>query len=552
MPSSYASLKATIFVIFMTAMVGAICVSSCAAQASVSPAQTGQRSEQAARLVAEGVMALERNDESAARTLFQKALELNPDDTAAHTYLGIFADRAGNLAEAERHFAAAAIGDPSSPSALNNYGAVLLKLGRLPQAAAQFELSLRLNKDQPSALANLAQIRFAGGTPEDLLTARQLFERAYALTPDLELARAIIVAALRLKDQEAAAKYYPEYAARLAGASSQSASASSRAELGSALFEAGLYREAVVELNAATSADPSNTEAILRLAKSYLALNEAASAGRTLESAVARGLDTAPVYALLASVYEKSGHVENAIPAMRLAIQRDPQSELYRFNYGMLLTNALAPEAAVIRLKEALATFPRSAHLWLALGIAHYKVGRNDEAGKALLRATELDPKAAPAYAYLGMTYVEVGQYDAAIKQYERALSVNDKLGVVNYLIADALLKQATTDGARLETLLLRAVKLEPSFAPARLALGKLYARTNRFAEAAGEFERVIKLDANIAEAYYQLGRVYTKLKRTSEAQATLATFKRLTDEQKEQEQRARADIVRRLANVFF
>jgi Tfp pilus assembly protein PilF len=536
----------------MTLMAAGAWVSPCAAQASVSSAPTGQRAEQAARLVAEGVTALERGDETAAIDLFKKALELNPDDVTAHTYLGVFADRAGNLAEAERHFSAAAINDPSSPAARNNYGAILLKLGRLPQAASQFEASLRLNKDQPSALVNLAQIRFSSGTPDDLRTARQLFERAYALAPDLELARAIIVAALRLKDREAAARYYPEYSARLAGADGPSTKAASRAELGSALFEAGLFKEAVAELDAAVSAEPSNTEAILRLAKSYLALDEPASAGRTLESALARGLDTAPVYALLASVYEKSGHVENAIPAMRLAIQRDPQSELYRFNYAMLLTNAMAPEAAVIRLKEALEAFPRSAHLWLALGIAHYKVGRNDEAAKALLHATELDPKAAPAYAYLGMTYVEVGQYEAAIKQYERALAINEKLGVVNYLIADALLKQATADTARVEALLLSAVKLEPTFAPARLALGKHYVRTNRFAEAASEFERVIKLDANIAEAYYQLGRVYTKLKRMSEAQATLATFKRLTDEQKEQEQKARGDIVRRLANVLF
>lgn len=551
-PRPCISLKGAIVALCIMLMAAGACVSPCAAQVSVSSARTGQRAEQAAQLIAEGLKALERGDETAAIALFKKALELNPDDATAHTYLGIFADRAGNLAEAERHFAAAAVNDPSSPSARNNYGAILLKLGRLPEAASQFENSLRLNKDQPSALANLAQIRFSSGTPDDLRTARQLFERAYALAPDLELARAIIVAALRLKDREAAARYYPEYAARLAGAGSQSTGAASRAELGSALFEAGLYKEAIAELDAAVGAEPSNTEAILRLAKSYLALSDPVSAGRTLESALARGLDTAPVYALLASVYEKSGHVENAIPAMRLAIQRDPQSELYRFNYAMLLTNAMAPEAAVIRLKEALGAFPRSAHLWLALGIAHYKVGRNDEATKALLHAIELDPKAAPAYAYLGMTYVEVGQYDAAIRQYERALAINEKLGVVNYLIADALLKQAAADNARIEALLVRAVKLEPTFAPARLALGKLYVRTNRFAEAASEFERVIKLDANIAEAYYQLGRVYTKLKRMSEAQATLATFKRLTDEQKEQEQKARGDIVRRLANVLF
>ena len=58
----------------------------------------------------------------------------------------------------------------------------------------------------------------------------------------------------------------------------------------------------------------------------------------------------------------------------------------------------------------------------------------------------------------------------------------------------------------------------EPSFAQARLALGKLYLRTDRLPEAVGELERVIKLDPNLAEAYYHLGRAYVKLKRTAEA----------------------------------
>ena len=546
----FTSLKATLFAVILTAAAAANWAAPCAAQVSIS--STNGRAEQAARLVAEGVAALQRNDESAARGLFQKALELNPNDVAAHSYLGVMADGAGDLAEAERHFAAAAIADPASPSARNNFGAILLKLGRLKMAATQFEISLRLDKNQSSALVNLAQIRFAGGTPEELRTAHALFERAFALAPDAEIARALVVIALRLGNKEAAAKYLPEYAARLEGASSQTINATSRGELGSALLEAGFFKEAVVELNAALSFEPSNTEAILRLAKAHLGLKDFPAAGRTLEGAVARGIDSAPIYALLASVYEKSGHVENAIPAMRLAIQRDPQSEVYRFTYGMLLTSVLAPEAAVIRLKEAIEAFPRSARLRLALGIAHFKAGRNDEAAQTLRQAIELDPKVATAYAYLGMTYVETGQYAEAIKQYERALAVNEQLGVVNFLIADVLVKQAPPDNARIETQLLHAVKLEPSFALAHLALGKLYFRTNRLEEAASELERVIKLDANLAETYYQLGRVYTKLKRAAEAQATLATFKRLSDEQKEQEQKARGEIVRRLANVNF
>ena len=508
--------------------------------------------DHASRLIAEGVAALERGDLAVAKERFQQLLAARPSDLTAHTYLGVIADRAGDLAEAERHFSSAAAIDPNSPSARNNYGAILLKLGRTKKAAAQFEGSLKLDKNQPSALVNLAQIRFSGGAPEELRSARDLFERAYALAPDAEIARALVVVSLRTGERETAAKYFKEYSAKLPGATSQTTAALMRAELGGALFEAGLLQEALTELSAAVSADPSNSESIVRLAKTYLALNDLPAAGRTLESAVARGVFTAPIYALLSSVYEQSGHIENAIPAMRLAIEREPQSEYYRFAYGMLLANSLAPRAAVIRLEEALQLFPRSARLWLALGIAHFKGGMNDKAAAAIRRAIELDPRFAPAFAYLGMTHVEVVQYDEAIKRYEEALAINEKLGVVDYLIADVLLKQTNSDSVRIENHLRRAVKWEPSFIPAHLALGKLYSRKNRLDEAAAELEIVVKLDPNLAEAHYQLGRVYTRLKRTSEAQNTLATFKRLSETQKEQEQNERRDIVRRLAGVRF
>ncbi|MCM3872462.1 MAG: tetratricopeptide repeat protein [Pyrinomonadaceae bacterium] len=523
---------------------------------SLSAAQTStpnSRADQAARLVAEGVAALERSDRAAAASLFQRALSLKPNDAAAHTYLGVLADGAGDLAAAESHFAAAAAAEPSSPSARNNLGAVLLKRGFPKQAAEQFEASIRLDKNQPNALFNLAQIRFSGGTPNDLRAARELFARAYSLTPDAEGGRALVVVSLRLGEREAAAKYYGEYTQRfLTGTGAVTTGAVARADLGAALLEAGLLKEAEAELTAAIMLEPSDQASVLRLARVFLAGKNLPAAGKTLEAAVARGLDAAPIYALLASVYEQSGHIENAIPAMRLAIQRDPQSETYRFAYGMLLTNLLAPKAAVIRLKEALDLFPRSARLWFALGIAHFKDNRNDEAAKAFARSIEIDPQFAPPFAYLGMTYVEVGQYEEAIRSYEHALAVNDKLGVVDYLIAEVLLKEASPDHPRIEAHLARAVKLEPSFAPARLALGKVYARTNRLNEASSELEHVIQLDPNLAEAYYQLGRVYSRQKRTSEAQTTMATFKRLSEKQKEQEMNNRREIVRKLATVLF
>ncbi|MDQ1524822.1 MAG: hypothetical protein QOE47_2746, partial [Pyrinomonadaceae bacterium] len=279
-------------------------------------AATGQRAD---ALVAAGVAALERDDAAAAKASFERALEMDRRNVAAHTYLGVLADRAGQLAEAEQHFAAAAVNAPLSAQARNNHGAILLRLGRTQQAAAQFEISLKLAPDQPSALVNLAQILFAAGTPEQLARARALFERARRIAPDASVARSLVVVALRLNDAAAAKEYYRDYKSLNAPADAADANeaASAHAALGAALLAAGLSDEAVAELEAAHALAPSETDVILQLARAQLARGDVAAAGRTLEGAVARGIQAAPVFAALAEVYVKSNHIENAIPAMR-------------------------------------------------------------------------------------------------------------------------------------------------------------------------------------------------------------------------------------------
>jgi protein O-GlcNAc transferase len=558
LPTSQFRLAALLVSLTATAAVAAHGAAPAAAHARTQkPAAASapaRHAEQASTLVAQGVAALEANDAATAKNLFRRALTIDPKNVTAHTYLGALADRAGELKEAETHFAAAAQAAPRSPQTLNNYGAILFRLGRREQAAAQFEASLKLDARQPSALVNLAQIRFASGTPADLRAARTLFERARAIAPDAEIGRALTVVSLRLSEREAAKNYYREYASHLSGANAAPASVSpqSRAELGAALLEAGLFEEATAELDATVAADAANVAAIVNLARALRARKDVSAAGRLLEAAVARGLEDARLFAALADLYESIGRVENAIPAMRLAVERAPASEEYRFRYALLLINSQAPKAAVIRMQEALQTFPRSAKLWFALGLAHMSEHQSAEAAPAFARAVELDPRAAPALAYLGLAYADQGRYDEAVTFYERAVAVNDQLATVHYLLADIFQKQNPSDTARPEKSLLRAISLDPTLASARLALGKLYLRTERLEAAVEQLQRAVSLDPNSAETHYQLGRVYTRLKRTAEAQAALATFKRLNEGQKEQVQNDRKEIVRRLASVHF
>jgi tetratricopeptide (TPR) repeat protein len=425
-------------------------------------------------------------------------------------------------------------------------------MGRTERAAAEFELSLKLQARQPNALVNLAQIRFATGTPESLREAHELFARAFQLAPDVEIARALLIVALKLNDKQAAAAGYRDYMARLEHAPASVTAAAPRAELGSALIEAGLFNEAAEELRAALAQEPANIKMILQLARAHLARKEIPAAGRTLEAAVARGIQSAEIYAALAEVYEASGHVENAIPAMRLAIEQDPKNEAYRFRYAMLLNDTKVPAAAIIRLQEALKEFPKSVKLWFALGVAQSASNQTDEAVRAFEQALKLDPQCAPALAYLGVTFATQGSYGEAVEYYEKSLAINPGMAVVHYLAADAMLNQTAADTAKAEAHLTRALELDAAFSPARLARAKIYMRHNRFAEAATELELVVAAEPNLAAGHYQLGRAYTRLKRKADADVELEKFKALSDSEKEQAYDQQRDIVRRLANVRF
>ena len=400
----------------------------------------------------------------------------------ALTRQGMIAADANDLKKAERHFAAAAALAPSDPSTRNNYGAILMRLGRTAEARTQFEASLKLNPDQPSALTNLGQLYFERGQPDDLRMALTLFQLATKITSDSQVSYALVTTYLKLAQ--------------------------------------------------------------------VLMKEDIRAAGRTLESAVANGLEDARIYAALADVYQADGRFENAIPAMRLAIQRDPQNEIYHFRYGLLLIDSSAPAAGILRLQEALKQLPNSARVWLALGIAQLTHGQNVEAESSFKRSLALDAKLVPALAYLGVTYSERGLHEKAIDFYEQAITLNPRLASLYYLVADTMLKTSAADAARAEKYLKRATELDPTLAAAYLAWGKFHVRASRYSEAAPLFERALSLQPELLEAHYQLSQVLMKLKRRDEANRELAIFKELSAQQKTRNEPR--EIARRLANVRF
>lgn len=485
--------------------------------------------------------ALGAGDLREAAAILEKILAKEPNNAAAHTLAGVAADRQNNLAKAEKHFAAAVRLSPRAAESRNNYGVILLRLGKNAEAAREFNASLKINPAQASALINLAQIRLA---ENNFTAARALFEKAQTIAPDVEILKALVSISLQLNEKTRAAAEYKNYA-NVRGENAD-------LDLGKLLFSRNSLSEARQELETLNAKEPANTEVIALLSKVYLGQNEVKNAGKLLETAVASGTADGKIYNALADVYQTAGYPENAIPAMRLAIESEPQNDYFHARYGLLLIDSKAPAAAIIRLREYEKKFPQSAKIKFVLGIAQFSDGRNMEAEQSLNAALQIEKDFIPAIAYLGTVYAERGQFSDAAVFFERALTREPENAVLNYLLADALLKIQSSDAAKIQRLLETAIRYDDKIAGAHLALGVLLARASNWEKAAAEFEKVIGLEPETAEAYYQLGRILARLKRTEESKAALEKFKTLNEAQTAKRETSRKDLVRRLANVRF
>ena len=96
----------------------------------------------------------------------------------------------------------------------------------------------------------------------------------------------------------------------------------------------------------------------------------------------------------------------------------------------------------------------------------------------------------------------------------------------------DSLLSSAASS-KEAESLLRRALALEPQNYPAHYDLGRLLVRLKRYEEALPILERGVPLGKNDPGIHYQLFIAYSRLKRKDDAERELIRFKSLEEARK-------------------
>jgi len=286
--------------------------------------------------------------------------------------------------------------------------------------------------------------------------------------------------------------------------------------LGEFYFHAGRYRESVPLLQAAYRIDADNRGNEYDLARAYEETGDFPHSRDHVQKLLAHGED-AGLHRMLGDLDEKMGDPLAAVHEDEQAVRLDPSEQNY-FAWGseLLLHRAVWQAAEVF--KNGSKAYPKSARMLTALGTALFAGALYGQAADSLCQASDLNPSDTEPYIFMGRIEMAAPEPLACIEsRLARFAQQQPGNSLANYFFAMAIWKrqqQLKDQGAlqQVETLLTKAVAIDPKCGDAYLQLGILSSSQHDFARAIGFYTKAIEVDPQLGEAHYRLGVAYDRI----------------------------------------
>jgi tetratricopeptide (TPR) repeat protein len=287
-------------------------------------------------------------------------------------------------------------------------------------------------------------------------------------------------------------------------------------QLGEYYLHTGRYPLSVPLLQAAYRIDPANRGNEYDLARAYEETGDFPQSHDHLEKLLAHQ-DDAGLHRLLGELDEKMGDPLAAVHEDEQAVRLDPSEQNY-FAWGseLLLHRAVWQAAEVF--KNGAKAYPNSARMLAALGAALFAGALYDQAADSLCQASDLNPAGTEPYLFMGRIEMAAPKPLACIEpRLARFVKQQPGNSLANYFYAMAIWKrqQQPMDQAALrqvETLLTKAVAIDPKCGDAYLQLGILSASQHQLEKAIAFYAKAIEVDPQLGEAHYRLGVAYDRI----------------------------------------
>jgi tetratricopeptide (TPR) repeat protein len=246
---------------------------------------------------------------------------------------------------------------------------------------------------------------------------------------------------------------------------------------------------------AALAWDPLNGQAYYNLSTIYDLWHDQASAARAVSrAAVLNPGDVSTRFGLgQALAAQGYGYDERTIREWQAAGASE-----YFLNQGLALAGTGDYAGAMEQYTRALAIDPDLPEGYYYLGRVLNRLGRQEEALAALESAAALEPPSSPRrYLLRAEVYVTRGEWEAALAAFGQAASVASWDPVPHYRMA-WLYEQKLEDSESAIAHLQWALRLNPDYAAARLALARLYEAQEDCDEAARWLAPFLSPDAQV------------------------------------------------------
>jgi len=372
--------------------------------------------------------------------------------------------------------------------------------------------------------------------------ASEHLEKAVALKPDSAAARTNLATNLVRLGKLGAAEEHFRRAVAL-----EPQTFDTNHNLGEFYIQIGKIAAAMPFLEQAQRINPSSYGNGYDLSLAYLQIGRVGDARRLVHELI-KQKNTAELHNVLGQIEEKHGNFVTAANEFEAAAHLDPtESNLFDWASELLLHRTFDPAIEVFQ--QASERYPKSPRLAIGLGMALYSRGNYDAAVKSLLRAADLNPADPRCYFFLSKAYdSSPSQAEEVIARFRRFAELQPKNARALYYYTMSMWKgrraqDAALNVQQIESLLKKAVALDPKLAEAHLQLGNLYSDQGKHASAIPEYLLAIEYNPDLADARYRLGQAYVRTGEKQRAEEQFQIYQRLRAQHLAELDKQRAEI---------
>lgn len=225
-----------------------------------------------------------------------------------------------------------------------------------------------------------------------------------------------------------------------------------------------------------------------------------------------------------AAVFESEGRLREAEQEYRLAVMLSPNLTHTHSALGVFLYRQKRYQEALNSIQRALELSNRNVEAFVVMGKLLNLRGDHQSALEYLLKAAELSPDNIPLYNTLATTLQLLGRHHEAIKYLQRILELEPDTVDAHLNLATSL--QATNQDPTEH--IMKAIRLDPSYGPARYHYGSLLLKRGDVQKALQEFLMAMNRGVDAPELHNNLGVIYAQQGQIDKAKSEFNTALRM------------------------